>query len=148
MTLKAMRLDDIASLIRSGQQANDQRFQELRVDFEDKHKENREHREKIETDVEALESRVNGLENRVSTVERDVRAVVGDNTGDSGLLHEIKDTVDTLKTDMAVVKEKIQDAPAIRKWVYGAMAIVGAAAILLPTLVLGIFELMRFLLSH
>lgn len=94
---KAMTLDRIADLIKESQVTAKERWDELKDDFDQKHKENVERRH-------SLMDRYSALEGRVTVLERDMRTVVGDNTGGSGLLHNIDKKVDALQNEVSGMK--------------------------------------------
>ena len=115
---------------------------DLKNDFNAKHKENVDRRHQLVNSYSALEG-------RVTIVETKLTSIVGDNSGGSGLLHEIRDKVDALKDEVAGIKKTVEDTPAINKWVYGAMA-VGAliGAIVLAVIGAGAIEVFKALLQH
>lgn len=126
------------------------RFKELRADVELKHKENADRRHKQASDIERVDNKHHELSGRVGVLERDMRTVVGE-SGGSGLLHQIRDSVGELKQDLAIVKQTIQDTPAIRKWVYGAMAVIAFIIIVVPMMLTGIvvaYAILRYLILH
>lgn len=148
MAVTRPNLGEIANLIRSGQQTAENRWEELREDFEKKHQENRERRHAMAGEIQLVKDQYFLLSERLTAAEKTLLTVVGDNSGGSGLLHAIDKKVDELKTDVTALKAAVQDAPAIRKWVYGAMAIVGLLVIILPILAVIGIELLKFLLHH
>lgn len=99
-----VKLSDIADLIKTGQESTQQRFIDLRKDVDQKHEENKDRRHKMVNDFSALDARVHLMGERVSALERDMRTVVGDNTGGSGLLHIIDKKVDELQAEFAGMK--------------------------------------------
>jgi hypothetical protein len=72
-----------------------------------------------------------------------MRTVVGDNTGGSGLLHTIDKKVDKLQEDFSNLKAAVEDAPMIRRWVYGAMAVLAFLAITIPIALVVLFETLK-----
>jgi predicted nuclease with TOPRIM domain len=127
---KAVTLQHVAYLI-----------DDLKSDFDAKHKENTDRRH-------ALMEKYAILEGRVTVLERDLRTVVGDNTGGSGLLHAIDKKVDKLQEDFSSLKSAVEDAPAIRKWVYGAIAVLGFLAISVPIGLVIVFEVLKLATKH
>lgn len=113
----ALNLSNIADLIRSGQETWDERWKELRDDFNEKHKENVERRHH-------LMDRYATLEGRVTVLERDMRTVVGDNTGGSGLLHEIDKKVDNLQSEFAGIKKVLIFLGVLIPIVLGVLALI------------------------
>ena len=97
MTTKNITLQQIADLIARGQDNAKERWDDLKADFDQKHKENTDRRHD-------LVNRYGILEGRVTVLERDMRTVVGDNTGGSGLLHNIDHKVDELQSEVAGMK--------------------------------------------
>ncbi|HTF70902.1 MAG TPA: hypothetical protein VK638_50355 [Edaphobacter sp.] len=87
MAGKAVTLQRVADLI-----------DDLKADFNAKHKENVDRRHQII-------DRYSELEGRVTVVETQMRAVIGDNSGGSGLLHEIDKKVDSLSSEFAGIKK-------------------------------------------
>jgi archaellum component FlaC len=138
-----VKLADLADLIKTGQETMQQRLTDLRKDFDQKHEENKERRHKMVNDFSALDARVHLMGERISAVERDMRTVVGDNTGGSGLLHTIDKKVDKLQEDFSNLKSAVEDAPTIRKWVYGAMAVLAFLAIAIPIVLVVLFEVLK-----
>jgi predicted nuclease with TOPRIM domain len=138
-----VKLADLADLIKTGQETMQQRLVDLRKDFDQKHEENKERRHKMVNDFSALDARVHLMGERISAVERDMRTVVGDNTGGSGLLHTIDKKVDKLQEDFSNLKAAVEDAPTIRKWVYGAMAVLAFLAISIPIVLVVLFEVLK-----
>lgn len=100
-----IKLSDIADLIRQGQTNTDQRFKDLREDFEEKHQENRERRHQLGQDIGNIRNEMHLIEKRVVVLEQDMRTVVGDNSGESGLLHKIDEKVDTLQSEFSGIKK-------------------------------------------
>jgi predicted nuclease with TOPRIM domain len=133
---KAVTLQHVAELIAAGQTSARERWDDLKSDFDAKHKENTDRRH-------ALMEKYAILEGRVTVLERDLRTVVGDNTGGSGLLHAIDKKVDKLQEDFSSLKSAVEDAPAIRKWVYGAIAVLGFLAICVPIGLVIVFEVLK-----
>lgn len=146
---KAVSNQHLAELIATGQQSAREWRDELKSDFDAKHKENQDRRHALVGKVEAVENRVTLAEGRVAIVETKLTSIVGDNSGGSGLLHEIRDKVDALKDEVAGIKKTVEDTPAINKWVYGAMA-VGAVigAIVLALIGAGAIEIFKVLIRH
>jgi hypothetical protein len=94
---KGTTLDRLADLITGGQTTAKERWDEMRADVDQKHKENVERRHTLGNQYAALEGRVRAL-------EQDMRTVVGDNTGGSGLLHNIDKKVDALQNEVSGMK--------------------------------------------
>jgi hypothetical protein len=141
MAAKSATLSSISKMIADGQET-------LRKDFEAKHKENVDRRHFLGGEISRVENQQHVLDGRIGALERDMRTVVGDNTGGSGLLHSIDKKVDQLQSDFAALKTGMQDAPAIRKWVYGAAAVAGFLAVIVaPVVAFSIFVL-KLLLKH
>lgn len=114
---------------------------DLKSDFNVKHKENVDRRHD-------LLNRYSALEGRVTIVETKLTSIVGDNSGGSGLLHEIRDKVDALKDEVAGIKKTVEDTPKINRWVYGAIAVVGFLIVVIPIIVGLLFETFQVLLKH
>jgi dynactin complex subunit len=144
----AVKLADLADLIKAGQETMQQRLVDLRSDFDQKHEENKERRHKMVNDFSALDAKVHLMGERVSAGERDMRTVVGDNTGGSGLLHAIDKKVDKLQEDFSSLKSAYEDAPAIRKWVYGAIAVLAFLSVATPIALVILFEVLKIALRH
>lgn len=98
MPVAQIKLSDIAGLIQAGQDTWDERWKELREDFNEKHKENVERRH-------TLMDRYANVEGRVTVLERDMRSVIGDSTGDSGMMHKIDEKVDKLQEEFSGIKK-------------------------------------------
>jgi predicted nuclease with TOPRIM domain len=130
MVAKAITLQRVADLI-----------DDLKADFNTKHKENVERRH-------ALVNSYGALEGRVTVVETKLTSIVGDNSGGSGLLHEIRDDVKALQGEVSSIKQTVQDTPSINKWVYGAIAVVGFLVVLVPVVVVIIFEVLKLSNGH
>jgi hypothetical protein len=94
---KNITLQSLADLISQGQGNAKERLDDLKADLNAKHKENVDRRHE-------LVERYGILEARVTVLERDMRTVVGDNTGGSGLLHNIDKKVDELQAEVAGMK--------------------------------------------
>jgi hypothetical protein len=131
---------------------------ELRADFNQKHRENQEVRD-------ALRARVDDLGTRLSVAETTLRTIVGDNTGDSGLLHDMKRGQDQMKeslseareefrrgmsnmtADLRELKQTASSAPATRDWMQkwmGVGAFVGIVASVIAVLV-GVLTVIHYL---
>lgn len=144
----APTLEQAMQLIRDGQESAKQRWDDLKADFEAKHNENRERRHALGNKIEQTDGRVHILDGRLSTVEQKIFTVVGDNSGDSGLLHKIDKKVDALQEEIASIKSTVQDTPKINRWVYGAMGVIALLALGGPTMLFIIWELVKFIAKH
>jgi hypothetical protein len=102
--VKAMTLDRLAEMVTTGQVSAKERWDELRADFQQKHDENRERRHQLGADIGNLRNELHLLQARVVILERDMLTVVGDNTGGSGLLHNIDKKVDALQNEVSGMK--------------------------------------------
>jgi hypothetical protein len=134
--------DELAQLIATGQDVAKERWNELKTDFEKKHKENVDRRHDLINTYASLEGRLTIAETKLTSI------VGGDNSGGSGLLHNIDKKVDALKEEVQVIKQTVQDTPAINKWVYGAIAVIGFLIVVIPILFGIFFELLKMLTKH
>jgi len=149
MPAKAGTLDQVMELIREGQSSARERHEDLKADFEAKHKENQERRHSLIGKLEAVQNEVHTQDGRIRALETQLVSVIGDNSGGSGLLHEIDRKVDSLTGEVAAIKKTVEDTPSINKWVYGAMA-VGAVigSMVLAVIGAGAIELFKTILRH
>ncbi len=125
-------LDDLAQLITAGQESAKERFAELKRDFEAKHQENQKRRHELRDDLQTVRDEVyercNKLADRVMRLETTNSSIVGsDNSGASGLLHELNRKVD-----------------ALRKLVFMALGICVFLAFVVPVIV----TVVLFMLKH
>lgn len=141
MAPKNVTLRNIAELIEAGQNHAKERLDDLKEDLSAKHKENVDRRHD-------LVNRYSELEGRVTIVETKLTSIVGDNSGGSGLLHEIDRKVDALTGEIAGIKKTVEDTPKINKWVYGAIAVIGFLVVVVPIVFGLLFELARILTRH
>lgn len=148
MAAKNVTLRNVVELIAEGQTRARERWDELKADFEAKHVENRERRHALVGKLEAVENRVHMLDGRVGALETQMVSIIGDNSGGSGLLHKMDKALDTLKEEVASIKQTVQDTPAINKWVYGAIAVVGFLVIAVPVVIVIIFEILKLAAKH
>src|ERR1700744_6717426 len=111
-------LDQVMELIREGQNAAKERHEALKEDFEQKHNENRDRRHALVNQVAVAEGRLTLVEGRMVAVETKLVPILGDNSGGSGLLHEIDRKVDSLTGEVAAIKKTVEDTPAIIRWIY------------------------------
>lgn len=146
---KAVTLQHVAELIATGQSNARERWDDLKQDFDAKHKENQERRHALVGKIEAVENRVHTLDGRTGALETQMVSIIGDNSGGSGLLHKMDKALDTLKEEVASIKQTVQDTPAINKWVYGAMAVAGLiGATVLALIGAGAIEIFKVLIRH
>lgn len=123
---------------------------EIRMESNKHHEENVERRH-------TLRGRVDEQGNRIALMEATLRTIVGDNTGESGLLHDMKRgqeqlkdnlndareefrrSIATVASDLREIKSSTASAPATRdfmnKWlgVGSAIGILGAVATVIGT---------------
>jgi chromosome segregation ATPase len=104
-----VRLTDIATLIKVGHDESERRLNDLRADFDQKHKENVERRHNLLNKIEEIENRVHLLDGRVGTMETHMVSIIGDNSGGSGLLHKMDKALDSLKEEVASIKQMVQN---------------------------------------
>lgn len=135
-------------LIREGQEAAKQRWDDLKADFDAKHAENRERRHALGNKIDATDGKVHLLDGRINALEQKLFTVVGDNSGDSGLLHKIDKKVDALQEEIASIKSTVQDTPKINRWIYGAMGVVALLMLAVPTMLFIIWEFLKFAAKH
>lgn len=144
----AATLNQVMELIREGQTAARERHEDLKSDFEAKHKENSERRHALLNKFEALENRVHDLDGRVGALETQMVSIIGDNSGGSGLLHKMDKALDTLKEEVASIKQTVQNTPTINRWIYGAMGIIGFLIVVIPSLLFILFEILKLITKH
>jgi len=133
---KPVTLEQVMDLVLKGQNA-------LKTDFDEKHKENRDRRHALGNTLSVMEGRQALIETRMATAETKLISIVGDSSGGSGLLHTIDRKVDKLQEDFSILKSAVEDAPMIRKWVYGAMAVLAFLAITIPIVLVVLFEVLK-----
>lgn len=152
MTAKNATLPQIVDLITSGQAAAKERWDDMRLDIDQKHKENSERRHAIVNTIAQVEGRVALAEGQIKVMNSTITSIVGDNSGVSGMLNEIKGTVKELQSDMAIVKQVVQDTPSINKYIYGVMAVLAFLVFAIPislTVVFFVVEvILKFLVRH
>lgn len=148
MAAKSATLEQVMELIREGQASARERHEDLKTDFETKHTENRERRHAIMNKLEAVENRQHNLETRTGALETQMVSIVGDNSGGSGLLHKMDKALDTLKEEVASIKQTVQNTPAINRWIYGAMGIVAFLIVVVPTAIFILFEIIKLIAKH
>lgn len=151
MPAKSATLDQVMELIREGQSSARERHEDLKTDFEAKHIENRDRRHALGNEISAVEGRQTLVEGRVAIVETKLTSIVGDNSGATGLMHEIRDDVKDLRAEVQTIKTTVQDTPKINKWVIGAMAVLGFLTVSIPicmTALMIIFGLLEFFLRN
>lgn len=148
-------LNHIAEMLADGQVSAKERWDELKADFNAKHEENRDRRHAQGNKIEEVENRVHVLGERVGALETKLVSIIGDNSGGSGLLHDIDKKQDalqkemgTIKSEIASIKQTVQDTPAINKWVYGAIAVLGFVAVVVPIVVVVVFEILKLVTKH
>lgn len=131
---------------------------ELKADFNQKHQENVEVRD-------GLRSRVDDMGNRLAVAEETLRTIVGDNTGESGLLHNMKRGQDQMKeslneardefrrglsgltADLRELKNTAASAPQTRDWMQkwmGVGAFIGILASVVAVLA-GVLTVVHYL---
>ena len=125
-------LDGIAVLISEGQKASTARWEDMKQDINQRHEENRDRSHALRNKLDETQGRQALLEGRVGVVEAQITSIVGDNSGVSGMLNEIKSNVKSLQSDMAFVKQVVQDTPAINKYIYGVMAVLAFLVVAIP----------------
>jgi len=145
-------VESVKALVSETLKATRETYADMKADFNEKHKENLDVRNN-------LQSKVDDLGSRVLLVESTLRTVVGDNTGESGLLHEVKRGQEQLKdglneareefrrglasitSDVREIKTTTSSAPATRDWMnkwYGvaaAIATLGGIALIVTAVV-------------
>lgn len=131
----AATLDQVMELIREGQASARQRHEDLKADFDVKHKENSDRRHALMAKVEANENRVYVLDGRIGALETQMVSIIGDNSGGSGLLHKIDRAVDEMRNEVTSIKKSVEDAPALRKWVLMAAGVVIFLGVVVPIVV-------------
>lgn len=132
MPPKSATLDQVMELIREGQTSARDRHDDLKSDFESKHTENRERRHALGNEISNLEGRQGLAEARLATAETKLISIVGDSSGGSGLLHEIRGDVKDLKNEVAGIKKTVEDTPTVTKYIYGVMAVLAFLAFAVP----------------
>lgn len=135
---KAVSNQHLADLIATGQNHDRERWEAMKTDIDAKHAENVNRRHD-------LGNKYSALEGRVTIVETKLTSIVGDNSGGSGLLHEIRDKVDALKTEVEGIKKTVEDTPSINKWVIGAAAVTAFVVVILPMMLFIVFEILKLL---
>lgn len=148
MASKTVTLQHVAELIATGQSNARERWDDLKQDFDAKHKENQERRHALVGKFETLENRVHTQDGRIGALETQMISIIGDNSGGSGLLHKMDKALDMLKEEVASIKQTVQDTPAINKWVYGAIAVIGFLVVAIPVAVVIIFEILKLVTKH
>jgi len=138
---KPVTLEQVIDIVLKGQNA-------LKVDFDEKHKENRDRRHALGNTLSAMEGRQALIETRMATAETKLIAIVGDSSGGSGLLHSIDKKVDKLQEDFSILKSAVEDAPLIRKWVYGAIAVLAFITVAVPIILVVLFEILKLASKH
>jgi len=137
---------EIAVLIAEGQKAAATRWSDMKVDIDQKHEENRDQRHALRNKLDEVQGRQALVEGRVGVVETQLTSIVGDNSGVSGMLNEIKGNVKHLQDDMAIVKQVVQDTPAINKYIYGVMAVLAFLVVTVPIGLTVIFFIVEIVL--
>lgn len=84
-------------------------FEDLRADLNHKHEENRE---------------AWAFETRMTAVETKLTSIIGDNSGGSGLLHDIDKKVDTLSSEFAGIKKVLVFLSIIIPILIGVLALI------------------------
>lgn len=147
MPAKTVTNSHLAELIASGQQTSKEWREDMRADIDAKHKENIDRRHALMGKLEGVQNEVHVHDGRIRALETQLVSVIGDNSGGSGLLHEIDRKVDSLTGEVAAIKKTVEDTPSINKWVYGAMAVAAVVgAIVLAVIGAGAIELFKALL--
>lgn len=149
-------VESVRAIVSETLKATRETYADMKADFNQKHQENIDVRNN-------LQGKVDDLGSRVLLVESTLRTVVGDNTGESGLLHEVKRGQDQLKdqvkdglneareefrrglqnlaSDIREIKTTASSAPTTRDWmnkwggVGTAIAILGSIALILTAAV-------------
>jgi len=124
MVARSVTLEQIAKLINEGHSGAKERWEDLKADFDAKHEENRERRHALVNKFEILEGRLTLVEGRTAVVETKLTSIVGDNSGGSGLLHEIDKKVDTLSAEFAGIKKVLVFLAVILPIVVGILALI------------------------
>ena len=132
MTDKSTTFADIALLISEGQKASTARWEDMKQDIHQRHEENRDRSHALRGKLDEVQGRQALVEGRVGVVEAQLTSIVGDNSGVSGMLNEIKSNVKNLQSDMAIVKQVVQDTPAMNKYIYGVMAVLAFLVVTIP----------------
>lgn len=143
MPAKSATLEQVMDLIREGQGAARERHEDLKSDFEAKHKENVDRRHSLMGKVEAVQNEVHNQDGRIRALETQLVSVIGDNSGGSGLLHEIDRKVDSLTGEVAAIKKTVEDTPKINRWIYAAMGVVALLIVAIPIVVTIVFEILK-----
>ena len=146
MTTTNTSFAEIAVLIAEGQKAAATRWSDMKVDIDQKHEENRDQRHALRNKLDEVQGRQALVEGRVGVVETQLTSIVGDNSGVSGMLNEIKGNVKHLQDDMAIVKQVVQDTPAINKYIYGVMAVLAFLVVTVPIGLTVIFFIVEIVL--
>lgn len=135
-------------MVAAGQISAKEWRDEIKADLQQKHEENRDRRHALGNKLEEVENRVHLLGERVGALETKLFSIVGDNSGGSGLLHDIDKKVDALKGEVEVIKQTVQNTPAINKWVYGAIGVIGFLIVIIPSAIFVLFELLKLITRH
>lgn len=123
MPVAQPKLTDIARLIQSGQETWEERWKDLKEDFEAKHQENRERRHAQQNQIGNVEGRLTLVEGRTAVLETKVVSIVGDGSGGSGLLNEIDHKVDALQGEFAGIKKVLAFLAFVIMAAIGVLAI-------------------------
>jgi hypothetical protein len=75
-------------------------------------------------------------------------SIIGDNSGGSGLLHKMDKALDSLKEEVASIKQTVQNTPAINRWIYAAMGIVAFLVVVIPSAIFVLFEVLKLIMKH
>jgi predicted nuclease with TOPRIM domain len=145
---KTMTLERLAEMVAAGNVTAKEWRDEIKADLQQKHEENRERRHVLGSKLEEVQNRAHVLGERVGALETKLFSIVGDNSGGSGLLHDIDKKVDALKGEVEVIKQTVQNTPAINKWVYGAIGVIGFLIVVVPIVFGLLFEMFRLLVRH
>ena len=97
-------LQTITDLLTRNHDAFKARFEDMQRDLAEKHEENKKRRHDLAGMIDATIGRVWKLESRVDELQQRVFSVVGDGTGETGLLHKIDDSVNQLASDVKSFK--------------------------------------------
>jgi hypothetical protein len=84
-------------------------FEDMRADLDRKHEENRE---------------AWAFETRMTAVETKLTSIIGDNSGGSGLLHDIDKKVDTLSSEFAGIKKVLLFLAVVLPLIVGILALI------------------------
>lgn len=97
-------LQTITDLLRSHNETTSARFQDLQKDLAAKHEENKVRRHEMAGEVDAVIGRVWVVEGQIKDLNSRLFTVVGDGTGQTGMLHKIDDSVTQLSSDLKSLK--------------------------------------------